>query len=86
VAQCYVFSSFRFANLGALDLALVGCEHSFPCDMGLQTMAGLCCLGLFFSPMIAVQIEVVGWAWVHRVHIVFGLQVLTQLLIGLGSC
>jgi hypothetical protein len=86
MAQCYVFSSFRFANLGALDLALVGFEHGFLCDMGLQTMAGLCCLGLFFSPVIAVRIEVVGWAWVHRVRIVFRLQVLTQLLIRLNSC
>jgi len=36
-------------------------------DLGLQTMAELCCLVLFFSPVTAVRIEVVGWAWVHRV-------------------
>jgi hypothetical protein len=53
VAQCCVFLSFRFANLGALDLALVGCEHGFPSDLGLETMIGLCCLVLFSDDCIA---------------------------------
>jgi hypothetical protein len=39
--------SFRFVKLGALDLAIVGCEHGFPCDLGLETtgipsLGGVC--------------------------------------------
>jgi hypothetical protein len=87
-------------NLGSLYLALVGCEHGFSCDMGLETMAGLCylvTLVLFSCDCCAdwdLGTGVVGWARVHGfvpcnpVHnwVMSGLQVLTRLIIGSGSC